>query len=81
MIYRVSTEAGSLTFFGGHLEDAGNGEVWLTSPAGEPLLKVPASSVKATTAEGETARLVRERETCNCDICRSLRASRKAGRN
>jgi hypothetical protein len=61
MFYLVQTEI-SMTWIGGPLKPADNGHVWLTSPDGEPVLKVPSSAVTATTKEEIARRIVADRQ-------------------
>jgi len=57
--FHVSTPDASFTFLGGPSSPADNGDVWLTNPSGEHVLKVPASCVRRSNRE-ETARRIVE---------------------
>ena len=58
--YFVQTPECSLTWLGTTKPD-GADHVWLCTPAGEPLLRVPRSDVQETTREATAARLAQDR--------------------
>ena len=58
--YHVETPQTSMTWIGGSIEPAGvGGDVWLCSPTGRRILRVPGRYVKETTRQ-ETARRIVE---------------------
>ena len=59
--YHVQTPKGSFTWIGGRIEPASNGDVWLTKPGGERVLRVPRRYVKETTREETARRIVEDR--------------------
>jgi len=59
--FHVSTPDASFTFLGGPSSPADNGDVWLTNPSGEHVLKVPASCVRESSREKTAKRIEDDR--------------------
>jgi hypothetical protein len=57
--YHVKTAEASLTWIGGPLKPADDGEVWLTNPDGEPVFRIAADCVKSSNETELAGRLMR----------------------
>jgi len=62
LFYLVQTPEVSMTWIGGPLKPAGDGHVWLTSPSGRPVLKVPAAAVTGSSMEEIAKRVMADRQ-------------------
>ena len=59
--YRVQTPEGSFSWIGGETKLAGDHDVWLCTPGGERVLRVPANCVRESSREETTVRIEQDR--------------------
>lgn len=66
--YHVQTPAGSFTWIGGETQPAGENDVWLCSPRGERVLRVPADCVRPTTRDETPKRIQADLRTSKAPL-------------
>jgi hypothetical protein len=65
MFYLVQTPEVSVTWISGELIPAESGHVWLTTPSGKPVLKVPSNAVTVSTKEETANRIIADKQAAN----------------
>ena len=66
--YHVQTSEGSFTWIGGETQPADNGHVWLCTPGGERVLRVPAECVRESNREETARRIIEDRRASKAPL-------------